>query len=78
MINKKQKKILKTANKMFGYPSIEQVYKERKALYNKMCKYVNSRDVKLSDVEFLRMYSEYATLDKLYKMYMQEENRERK
>ena len=78
MANKKQKKILKTANKMFGYPSIEQICMERKILFKKIYDCVNSKDSKISNVEFLRIYSKYVTLDKLYRMYMQEEKHGRK
>ena len=76
-MTRKQKKILRIGERMFGYSSIERIQKERHELYVEMKKHldVSNGIMDISQVEFLRLYSKYKTLDKLYMMYMQEEKK---
>lgn len=76
-MTRKQKKILKTGDRMFGYSSIEHISKERHDLYEEMKRHLDVKQgmMDISQNDFLRLYSRYKTLDKLYMMYMQEEKK---
>ena len=72
-ITKKQRKILDKANKLFGCSSIDSIIEEKNYYKNEMR--VNHNNSRL---KFLRLYSRYATLNKLQNMYEQEEKDERR
>ena len=76
-VSRKQKKIIKTAYNLFGYSSIRQIVKERNDLYNEMKKYIDSQHkiINMTQGEFLQMYSRFKTLDKLCRMYLQEQEK---
>lgn len=74
MKDKKEVRILKTANRMFGLSSMDSIFKEREDIFYRMKRMVDSEDGMslMTDKDFLDMYSRYITLDKLCKSYMED------
>lgn len=73
-MDKRETKILKVSDRMFGLSSIDSICKERINLFSKMKRFMDSEDgmILIASNRFLEMYSRYITLNRLYRLYTEE------
>ena len=79
-LTRRQKRVLRTADRMFGHDSVGAILRERCEIYERIRDKLgpDRRLIPSGDKELMQLYSRFATLDKLYDMYMEDYRNGRK